>query len=115
MKPHPPVRWGSSSYISYERLPRTWFKNEACPTAPELVVEIISPGQTFGQLTAKAEDFLKAGVVQVWIIDAEARSITIFYPDRPSGTFIGDQPLETLDFVDLVLTPSQVFNQAGMP
>ncbi|MBC7880162.1 MAG: Uma2 family endonuclease [Anaerolineae bacterium] len=100
------------TYISYERLPRTWCKNEACPVAPELVIEIISLGQTFGQLTAKAGDYLKAGVVQVWIVDAEARSVTIFYPDRSPETFDGNQPLDTPDLVDLVLTPSQIFDQA---
>jgi Uma2 family endonuclease len=102
------------TYISYERLPRSWSKNEACPVAPELVIEIISPGQTFGQLAAKAEDYLKAGIAQVWILDAEARSITIFYPDRSPRTFTGEQTLEAVGFVDLVLTPAQIFAQADV-
>lgn len=56
-------------YISYERLPADWMKDEACPTPCELAIEIISPGQTFGELTAKATDYLAAGVLRVWIID----------------------------------------------
>lgn len=31
------------TYISYERLPKSWNRNEACPALPELVIEIISP------------------------------------------------------------------------
>lgn len=30
------------TYISYERLPKSWKRNEACPAIPELVIEIIS-------------------------------------------------------------------------
>ncbi|WP_277878045.1 Uma2 family endonuclease [Leptolyngbya sp. FACHB-261] len=43
--------------------------DEACPIAPELVIEIISPGQTFGEMTQKATDYLSAGVLRVWIVD----------------------------------------------
>lgn len=38
-------------YVSYERLPEEWDDDEPCPILPELVIEIISPGQTFGELT----------------------------------------------------------------
>jgi Uma2 family endonuclease len=37
------------TYISYERLPMEWEEDQPCPTPPELVIEIISPGQTFGE------------------------------------------------------------------
>ncbi len=49
------------TYVSYERLPRSVFRNHACPVAPELVIEIISPDQTFKQLEAKAKDYFIAG------------------------------------------------------
>ena len=42
-------------YVSYERLSPDWNEDEACPVVPELVIEIISAGQTFGQLAAKAK------------------------------------------------------------
>lgn len=41
-------------YISHELLPADWDEDEACPVPPDLVIEIISPGQTFGQMVAKA-------------------------------------------------------------
>lgn len=55
------------TYISYERLPVEW-EDEPCPVPPELVIEIISPGQTFGELTQKATDYLLAGVDLVWVV-----------------------------------------------
>jgi Uma2 family endonuclease len=35
-------------YVSFERLPESWNENAACPVPPELAIEIISSGQTFG-------------------------------------------------------------------
>jgi len=103
------------TYISYSRLSADWLEDEACPVAPELVIEIISPGQTFGALTQKATDYLTAGVLRVWIIDSQEHSVTVFYPDAPPRTYtklssITDSILEGLEF-----TPQQIFQQAGLP
>jgi Uma2 family endonuclease len=54
-------------YISFDRLPATWEENVACPVAPELAIEIISPGQTFGQMIQKASVYLHNKVLRVWI------------------------------------------------
>ena len=103
------------TYISYERLPADWMKDEACPIACELAIEIISPGQTFGELTAKATDYLAAGVLRVWIVDTQARSITLFYPDAPPQTRTGAMSLADPILPELQLTPEQVFQKAGLP
>jgi Uma2 family endonuclease len=82
------------TYISYERLPLTWEEDAPCPVTPELVIEIISPGQSFGEaeswgerspspklfkkMTSKATDYLLAGANRVWIVDNQAPSITVF-------------------------------------
>lgn len=43
------------------------------------MIEIISRGQPFGELTAKAEDYLNAGIDRVWMVDPQAQTVTIFY------------------------------------
>ena len=102
-------------YVSYERLSPEWIADDFCPVLPDLVIEIISPGQTFGQLTAKAKDYLDAGVLRVWVVDSKARSITVFYPDAPPQTYMGDTLLIDSLFEGLELTAEQVFNKAGIP
>lgn len=47
-----------------ERLPSN-VGNEMCPVPPELVIEIMSEGQTFKEFVAKAGDYLKAGILRV--------------------------------------------------
>ncbi len=102
-------------YVSYQRLSPDWNQDEACPVVPELVIEIISQGQTFGQLAAKARDYLDAKVLRVWVVDSKARSITVFYPDAAPQTYMGDTLLTDSLFDGLELTAEQVFKMAKIP
>ena len=102
------------TYISFERLSADWMLDEACPVAPELAIEIISPGQIFGDLAEKAADYLQAGVSRVWLIDTQAKSITIFYPDTLPQTIKGTTAIADDLFPELKLTPQQIFQQAGL-
>jgi Uma2 family endonuclease len=102
-------------YVSYERLSPDWNQDEACPVVPELVIEIISPGQSFGQLAAKARDYLDAKVLRVWVVDSQARSITVFYPDAAPQTYMGDLLLTDSLFEGLEFTAEQVFQMAKIP
>ena len=103
------------TYVSYNRLAADWFADEACPVIPELAIEIISPGQTFGEMTEKATNYLNAKVLRVWVVDAKAKTITIFYPDAPPQTKRGEGSLEDLLFEGLQITPQAIFQQAGIP
>lgn len=64
------------TYISHACLSADWILDQVCPAAPELVIEIISPGQAFGNLAEKATDYLQAGVARVWLVDTRSKSIT---------------------------------------
>ncbi|NEO99867.1 MAG: Uma2 family endonuclease [Symploca sp. SIO2E9] len=103
------------TYISYQRLPAEVMKDEACPIPPELAIEIISPGQTFGQLAQKATDYLEAGILRVWVVDAQARSITVFYPDAPPQIYTQAVLMTDSLFEGLKITPQQVFGEARLP
>ena len=102
------------TYISFERLGADWMLDEACPIAPELAIEIISPGQSFGDLAEKATDYLQAGVSRVWLIDTHTQSITIFYPDTVPKIIKGTTVIADDLFPELNLTPQQIFQQAGL-
>lgn len=101
------------TYISYERLPATWKRNEACPVPPELVIEIVYPGQTIEEFKDKAKDYFNAGVLRVWVVDPEAMAIKVFYPDGSQlytdTTYITDTLLPGLE-----LTATQVFAEAEL-
>lgn len=102
-------------YISHERLPPDWNEDEACPVPPDLVIEIISPGQTFGQIMAKAKHYLDANVLRMWVLDSKARSMTVFYPDAAPKTYVGDELIADSLFPGWEFTAEQVFQKAKIP
>ena len=99
-------------FVSRDRLPEQWDEDEACPVPPELAIEIISRGQTFGQLTAKAQNYLDAGILRVWIVDAQARTITAFFPQATPRTYQIGEVVEDELFPDLKLGIETLFQQA---
>ncbi|MCC5637800.1 Uma2 family endonuclease [Nostoc sp. CHAB 5844] len=102
------------TYVSYNRLAADWLKDEACPVTPELVIEIISPGQTFGEMTEKATDYLKASVSRVWVVDTKARTITVFTPSSFSMTYRDHQVITDELLPELEITPNAIFQRAGL-
>lgn len=49
--------------------------------APDLVAEVVSPGQSFTEVQEKVFLWLDHGVRVVWVVDPRARSVTV-YRDR---------------------------------
>lgn len=102
------------TYISYERLPKSWKRNEACPSLPELVIEIISPDQTLKEFEDKAQDYLTAGVSRVWVVDPEAISIKVFFADGSSQVYTDKTPIVDTLIPGLELTTRQIFEEAEL-
>ena len=48
------------------------------PGAPELAVEVLSPGNREAAVHAKVADYLAAGTTLVWVIDAEAKQVRCY-------------------------------------
>jgi Uma2 family endonuclease len=48
---------------------------------PDLVVEIISPEDTYGKLNRKVAAYLKDGVRTVWVVDPAPRTVTVYASD----------------------------------
>ncbi|RCJ14561.1 hypothetical protein A6S26_10620 [Nostoc sp. ATCC 43529] len=101
-------------YVSYSRLSSDLIEDEPCPIPPDLAIEIISPDQTFGEMSAKATDYLNAGVMRVWVVDPKAKTVTIFYPDARPQTKSGADILEDSLLEGLKITAEQIFQQAGI-
>jgi Uma2 family endonuclease len=48
------------------------------PGAPDLAVEVISPGDSYTEVEQKVEEFLNAGARAVWVVDPRRRTITVY-------------------------------------
>lgn len=59
--------------------------------APDLAVEVRSPSNSRREIALKVEIYLRAGVRLVWVVDADARTVTVYAPDRPPRVLaVGD-------------------------
>lgn len=56
-------------------------------TIPEIVVEIRSKTDTDAEVARKTQEYLAAGVVVVWVIDPDARTVTECRAGRPPRVF----------------------------
>lgn len=72
------VRGSDISYMSNARFAEAG-KAAAYPDiAPELCVEVASPTDSLPKLREKAAEYLAAGVLLVWIVDAERKQVHVF-------------------------------------
>jgi len=74
------VRGPDVAFVANERLDRIPTEGYA-ELAPDLVVEVLSPGDRAGELLAKVGDFLAAGTRLVWVVDPRRREARVFRPD----------------------------------
>jgi len=76
------------------------------------VIEIISPGQTFGELTEKGTDYLHASVDRVWVVDTKAQLVTIFHRDDLPRSVKADGSISDSLLPGLELPVSRMFKKA---
>lgn len=73
------------SFISTERLQPDIF-GALYDGAPDLAVEILSESNTPAEISQKIEEYLNAGGRAVWVIDIDARTLTVHTADAPPVT-----------------------------
>lgn len=67
------------AFLSRTRLPDGKFPREAYPSlAPDLAVEVLSPGNTKGERARKRIEYFHSGVRLVWIVDCHNRSVAVY-------------------------------------
>jgi Uma2 family endonuclease len=86
------VRKPDVSFVRFGRLPNERPADTYDYLAPDLAVEVISPNDTVLELEEKIDEYLRAGVRLVWVINPDLRTLTVSRPDH-TGTTIrnGDE------------------------
>lgn len=86
------VRKPDVSFVAAGRLPDEEPADAYDRLAPDLAVEVISPGDTVRELDDKVEEYLTAGVRLVWVINPDLQVIRVFFPDGTIDTLrLGDE------------------------
>ena len=88
------VRAPDVAFVAAERL-----KAEETPTgfveaAPDLAVEVVSPGDSTAAVQDKVQDWLEAGARLVWVVCPRTRSVVVHRPGHPVETLHAGDVLE---------------------
>jgi Uma2 family endonuclease len=72
------VRAPDAAFVRRERVEQVGDAQGYFPGAPDLAAEVVSPGDSVGEVEGKVEEWLEAGVSLVWIVSPKLRSVTVY-------------------------------------
>lgn len=72
------VRAPDIAFVRRERVEATGRLTGFRPGAPDLVVEVLSPGDRVGRVEAKVEQWLEAGARMVWLVSPKLHTVTVY-------------------------------------
>ena len=81
-------------FLSDETLSQVKDKRRFATIAPDLAVEIVSPGDTASEIEQKIRLFLGSGTRLIWVIYPTLRSVTAHYANGTARTFDENGTLE---------------------
>lgn len=89
------VRGPDISFFSYSRIPRGASLEGYAQVAPEVAFEVRSPRDRWPKILGRVSEFLTAGVLAVYVVDAKTEAMTVFdaESDPPGRTLKGDDQL----------------------
>jgi Uma2 family endonuclease len=91
------VRCPDVGFVVMDRAPEPFDENYI-PFAPDLAVEVLSPGNDPSDMHDKAREYLQFGTRLVWLIDPAARTVMVYTPTGTRLLNAGD----TLDGGDVL-------------
>jgi Uma2 family endonuclease len=93
------VRAPDVAFVKAERIAAGKLTTKFFDGAPDLAVEVVSPGDTVDELDEKIAEYLAPGCQLVWVVHPKSRSITVYRPNaqptvlRESDQLDGQQTL----------------------
>jgi Uma2 family endonuclease len=72
------VRAPDVAFVRRERIPESGIPKKFWSGAPDLAVEVLSPGDSRSEVKEKVEDWLASGARAVWVIDPKRRAVAIY-------------------------------------
>ncbi len=92
---HSTTRGPDVAFVNRNRLPQGKLPTDSYPAiAPNLVVEVLSEGNTRGEMNRKRLEYFHAGVQMIWIVDLANRTVAIYHSSS-SFRVVGEEDLIT--------------------
>lgn len=98
------VAFFAASQLSDGKLPRG-----PSLLVPVLAVEVLSPSNTWTQMRRKIDEYLAAGVREIWIVDPEARTVESFRSDTAPQLYRQSMVLTSPELTEFSVPVSELF------
>lgn len=104
------VRGPDVAFVAWNRLPDRRIPLKPVPdVVPNFVIEILSSGNTYSEMSRKRREYFHAGVQLIWMIEPRDRTVAVFRSStdvkvvREGGIITGEQVLPdwTINTADL--------------
>jgi Uma2 family endonuclease len=109
------VRVPDVAFLSWDHFPNRILPAQPVPSlAPDLAVEVLSEGNTYGEMERKLDEYFLAGVKLVWMIDPESQLAEVYDTRNNRRTITSTEKLDggrVLPGFELSL--AQLFAKAG--
>lgn len=73
------VRGPDVAFIAWDRIPDGKLPRTPIPSlVPNFVIEVLSPANTYGEMSRKRREYFQGGVELLWMVDHRDRTITVY-------------------------------------
>lgn len=93
------VRRPDVAFLAQGRLPIEELARGHVTVVPDLAVEVVSPNDYVYELNKKVQEYLRAGVRLVWVIDPENRTLVVHRANRTLTEFLPNDELSDEDVI----------------
>jgi Uma2 family endonuclease len=93
------VRAPDIAFVSKERIEQMGVPKAYFPGAPDLAVEVVSPGDTMNEVDEKVELWLARGTTMVWVVNPKRKTVSVYHAREHPAILTVDDYLEGLDVV----------------
>ena len=89
------VRGPDVAFVAWGRLPGGRIPKDPVPDlVPNFVIEVLSIGNTYAEMSRKRREYFHAGVELLWMVDHRARTVTVFRSAQDATVVTEGQPLD---------------------
>jgi Uma2 family endonuclease len=74
------------SFVSINKIPESGEPEGKWKIIPDLAIEVVSPTDIYSKILKNIREYLQARVKQVWLIEPEFQTVTIYIPPMKSET-----------------------------
>ena len=87
------------AFIHKDHLPATEPEEAFWPGPPDLAVEVVSPGDTLGEVDEKVKAWLDASAAMVWVVNPHGRNVTVYRSSTDIKVLTENDDLDGQDVV----------------